>query len=61
MTSFDAPYDARNRFIQLEEGEQFELCDVCHGRGWVLYPTDRHEIIEECPECGNPEDLPCPK
>lgn len=38
------------------------VCPQCEGGGWVLasYQSAHPPNLEVCPECLNPEGLPCP-
>ena len=35
-------------------------CPTCEGDGWVHVHSESPPAFEACPECHNPEDLPCP-
>lgn len=36
------------------------VCETCEGGGWVHVYSPSPPAFEECPDCHNPDDYPCP-
>ena len=47
--------------LKCEQADESEpVCKTCEGGGWVMVYSPCPPSFETCPDCYNPEDLPCP-